>query len=205
MARKWHPLGLALALVFAASPLYGQATVWQIDPDHTSAQFAVSHLTVSTVHGRFNKTTGTVTWDGKDFSAASVSIIIDAASIDTGVKKRDDHLRTSDFMNIATYPTMTFKSTKIEVIGPGKLRMTGDLTIRAATRPVVFEVTGPSPFVKDPDGATRVGATAVGKINRRDFGLVWNRILEGGGAIVGMEVAITFDIEIVNRGGGAKK
>jgi polyisoprenoid-binding protein YceI len=197
MAPNWQSFGLALAFALAASPLYGQGAVWQIDPDHTSAQFAVSHLTVSTVHGRFNKTTGTVTWDGKDLTAATVEIVIDAASIDTGVKKRDEHLRTSDFMNIAQYPTMTFKSTKIEEVGPGRQRMTGNLTIRGVTRPVVFDVTGPSPVVKEPDGTLRVGASAAGKINRKDFGLIWNRILEGGGAIVGMEVAITFDIEIV--------
>jgi polyisoprenoid-binding protein YceI len=205
MAHRWQRFGLALALVLTASPLYAQATAWQIDPEHTSAQFAVSHMTVSTVRGRFNKTTGTVTWDGKDLSAASVEIVIDTASIDTGVQKRDDHLRTSDFMNVAKYPSMTFKSTKIEATGPGKVRMSGNLTIRGVTRPVVFEVTGPSPLVKDPDGFTRVGASAVGKINRKDFGLVWNRILEAGGATVGMNVAITIDIEIVNRGGAAAK
>jgi polyisoprenoid-binding protein YceI len=205
MARPYLRFAFVLALVLMAVPLSAQSTVWQIDPLHTSSQFAVSHMTVSTVRGRFNKTTGTVTWDGKDLSAASVEIVIDSASIDTGVKKRDDHLRTSDFMNVAKYPSMTFKSTKIEPDGTGKLRMTGNLTIRAVTRPVVFEITGPSPFVKDPDGATRVGATAVSTINRKDFGLVWNRILEAGGVMVGMEVAITIDIEIVNRGGAEKK
>jgi polyisoprenoid-binding protein YceI len=205
MKRGRHTLLWALAFVFAASPLYAQAAAWRIDPQHTSVQFAITHMAASKVRGRFNKTTGTVTWDGKDFATAAVEIIVDAASIDTGVKERDDHLRTSDFMHISKYPTMTFKSTKIEETGAGRVRMSGNLTIRGVTKPVVFDVSGPSPPIKDPDGFTRVGATATGTINRKDFGLVWNRILEGGGALVGYEVAITIDIEVVNRGTAAPK
>jgi polyisoprenoid-binding protein YceI len=190
--------------VFLASPLYAQTTEWQIDPDHTSVQFAVSHMRTSTVRGRFNQTAGTVKWDGRDFASASVEIVTNVASIDTGVPERDAHLRTADFMLAEKYPAITFKSVKIEPAGSGRLRMTGNLTIRGVTRPVVFDVTGPSPLIKDPDGGARVGASATATIDRRDFGLRWNRVLEAGGLLVGFQVGITIDIEIVKGAGGGK-
>ena len=204
MTHRPHSLLWALAFLPLASPLYGQGSAWEIDPDHTSVQFAVSHMRTSTVRGRFNKTTGTVKWDGQDFASASVEIVADVASIDTGVPKRDAHLRTADFMLVEKYPTITFKSVKIEPAGPGRLRMTGDLTIRGVTKPVVFAVVGPSERVRGPDGAIHVGASATASIDRRDFGLRWNRLLEAGGLLVGFQVAITIDIEIVNRDGGAQ-
>jgi len=205
MTQRRHPLLWALAFVFLASPLYAQATEWQIDPDHTAVQFAVSHMRTSTVRGRFNKTAGTVKWDGRDFSSASVEIVTDVASIDTGVPQRDAHLRTADFMLVEKYPTITFKSVKIEPAGPGRLRMTGNLTIRGVTKPVVLDIAGPSEPVKGPDGAIHVGASATTTIDRRDFGLRWNRVLEAGGLLVGFQVAITIDIEIVNRAGADGK
>ncbi len=204
MTRARQPLLWTLAFVFVASPLYAQAPGWQIDPDHTSVQFAVSHMRTSTVRGRFNKTTGTVKWDGRDFASASVEIVTDVDSIDTGVPKRDAHLRTADFLMIEKHPTIIFRSVKIEPAGSGKLRMTGNLTIRGVTKPVVLDVAGPSEPVKGPDGAIRVGASATTTIDRRDFGLRWNRVLEAGGLLVGFQVAITIDIEIVNREGGGK-
>jgi polyisoprenoid-binding protein YceI len=195
---------LALGFLLLASPLYAQATEWQIDPQHTSTQFAVSHMKTSTVRGRFNKTTGTVKWDGRDFASASVEIATDVASIDTGVPERDAHLRTADFLMVEKFPTITFRSVKIEPASSGKLRMTGNLTIRGVTKLVVLDVAGPSEPVKGPDGAIRVGASATTTIDRRDFGLRWNRVLEAGGLLVGFQVAITIDIEIVNRAGGGK-
>ena len=204
MTHSRPPLLWALAFVFLASPLFAQAPGWQIDPDHTRVQFAVSHMRTSTVRGRFNKTAGTVKWDGRDFASASVEIVADVASIDTGVPKRDAHLRTADFMLVEKYPTITFKSVKIEPAGPGRLRMTGNLTIRGVTRPVVLDIAGPSEPVKGPDGAIHVGASATATIDRRDFGVRWNRVLEAGGLLVGFQVAITIDIEIVNRDGGGK-
>jgi polyisoprenoid-binding protein YceI len=204
MARTRHPLLGALAFALVATPLYAQAPGWQIDPDHTSVQFAVSHMRTSTVRGRFNQTSGSVKWDGRDFSSASVEIVTNVESIDTGVPARDGHLRTADFLMVEKHPTIIFKSVKIEPAGPGRLRMTGNLTIRGVTRPVVLDVTGPSEPVKGPDGAIRVGASATATIDRRDFGLRWNRVLEAGGLLVGFQVAITIDIEIVNRGGGGK-
>ena len=205
MMRARPPLLWALAFVFLASPLYAQATEWQIDPQHTSTQFAVSHMKTSTVRGRFNKTAGTVKWDGRDFSSASVEIATDVASIDTGVPERDAHLRTADFLMIEKYPTITFKSVKIEPAGSGRLRMTGNLTIRGVTKPVVLDIAGPSEPVKGPDGAIRVGASATTTIDRRDFGLRWNRVLEAGGLLVGFQVAITIDIEIVKLAGADGK
>jgi polyisoprenoid-binding protein YceI len=205
MTRQLQSFASALAFMLLASPLYAQTTGWQIDPDHTSVQFAVSHMRTSTVRGRFNKTAGTVKWDGRDFASASVEIVADVASIDTGVPKRDAHLRTADFMLVEKYPTITFKSVKIEPAGPGRLRMTGTLTIRGVTRPVVLDIAGPSEPVKGPDGAIHVGASATATIDRRDFGLRWNRVLEAGGFLVGFQVAITIDIEIVNRDGGDAK
>jgi len=204
MTRARHSLLWTLAFALLASPLFAQAPGWQIDPDHTSVQFAVSHMKTSTVRGRFNQTSGSVKWDGRDFSSASVEIVTNVESIDTGVPKRDAHLRTADFLMLEKHPTITFKSVKIEPAGSGRLRMTGNLTIRGVTRPVVLDVTGPSEPVKGPDGEVRVGASATATIDRRDFGLRWNRVLEAGGLLVGFQVAITIDIEIVNRGGGGK-
>jgi polyisoprenoid-binding protein YceI len=205
MTRRLLPFACAFALVFAAAPLFAQATTWQIDSAHTGAQFAVKHMMVSTVRGQFNKTTGTVTWDGKDFSLAVVDVVIDASSIDTRVQQRDDHLRSADFLDVAKFPTLTFKSTKIEPAGPGRLRMRGDLTIRGVTKSVVFDVDGPSAPIKEQAGGSRVGASAATKISRKDFGLTWNRMIEAGGAVVGDEVAITIDLELVNRPAAAAK
>jgi polyisoprenoid-binding protein YceI len=140
-------------------------------------------------------------WDGKDFGTASVDVVIDAASIDTREPRRDDHLRSADFFDVAKFPTLAFKSTRIELAGDGKLRMTGDLTIRGVTRPVTFEVTGPTPAIKDIAGNSRVGASATTTINRKDFGLVWNRALDSGGVVVSDEVAITVDLEMTRRPG----
>jgi polyisoprenoid-binding protein YceI len=190
---------MALAVVLLPAPLYAQPTGWQIDPQHTSIQFAVSHMQTSTVHGRFDKVNGTVKWDGGEFTSASVEIVTEVASINTGVPKRDEHLRTADFLQVEKFPTITFRSRKIEPAGPGKLRMIGDLTIRGVTRPVTFDVSGPKGPVKGPDGETRIGASATTTIDRRDFGLRWNRILEAGGLLVGFQVAITIEIELVNR------
>jgi polyisoprenoid-binding protein YceI len=171
---------------------------WQVDTAHTSAQFAVKHMMVSTVRGQFNKTTGTATWDGKDFSTAVVDIVIDAASINTREPRRDDHLKSADFFDVAKYPTITFKSTRIEPVGPGRLKMTGDMTMHGVTKSVVFDVEGPSAPLKEANGL-RVGASATAKISRKDFGLTWNRAIEAGGVAVSDEVVITVDVELVNR------
>jgi len=190
---------LVAAFALLASTLFAQAPAWQIDSAHSAAQFAVTHMMVSTVRGQFNKLTGTVNWDGKSFSSASVEVVIDTASVDTREAKRDDHLRSADFFDVAKFPTMTFKSTRIEPAGQGRLRMTGDMTMRGVTRPVVFEVSGPTPAIKDMGGNLRAGASATTTINRKEFGLLWNRTLDAGGVVVGDEVTVTVDIELVSR------
>lgn len=197
MIRRSAPLAAVFALL--AGPLSAQAPAWQIDSAHSAAQFAVTHMMVSTVRGQFNKLAGTVNWDGKAFESASVDIVIDATSIDTREPKRDDHLRSADFFDVAKFPTITFKSTRIDPAGEGKLRMTGDMTIRGVTRPVVFEVSGPTPAIKDTGGNARVGASATTTVKRKDFGLLWNRTLDSGGVVVGDEVNVTVDIELVSR------
>jgi polyisoprenoid-binding protein YceI len=199
MIRRTAQFAAAFALL--ASPLFAQASAWQIDSAHSAAQFAVKHMMVSTVRSQFNKLSGTVEWDGKSLGAASVDIVIDAASVDTREPKRDDHLRSADFFDVTKFPTLTFKSSRIEQAGEGKLRMTGDLTMRGVTRSVTFEVTGPTPAIKDMSGNSRVGATATTTINRKDFGVVWNRALDSGGVVVSDEVAITVDIEMLSRPG----
>jgi polyisoprenoid-binding protein YceI len=199
MTRRLFAVAGTLAFLAAAAPLFAEGNNWQIDPAHTNTQFAVKHMMVSTVRGQFNKTSGTATWDGKDFTTASVEIAIDAASINTREPRRDDHLRSADFFDVAKFPTLTFKSTKIQQVAPGKVKMTGDLTIHGVTKSVVLDVDGPSAPLKEQNGGVRVGASATTTINRKDFGLTWNRAIEAGGVVVSDEVAITIDVELVNR------
>ncbi len=176
-----------------------QLQAWQIDSAHSAAQFSARHMMVSTVRGTFEKMSGTVLWDGKDLTTATVEVAIETASIVTREPKRDAHLKSADFFDAEKFPTLNFKSARIEPAGPGKAKMTGDLTIRGVTRRAVFDVEGPTPEVKDPYGYIRVGATATTKINRQDFGVSWNALLDAGGVVVGDDVTITIDIEIMRR------
>jgi len=152
---------------------------------------------VSYVRGDFEKISGRIVYDEKDISRSSADITIEAASISTRVAKRDDHLRSPDFLDAAKYPVITFKSKRVEKAGDGRLKMTGDLTIRGVTREVVLDVQGPAPPIKDLEGKTRVGGSATTKIDRKDFGLTWNKAIESGGVVVGDEVEITIDVEVV--------
>jgi polyisoprenoid-binding protein YceI len=187
--------GLALSLL-CLTPAGAQE--WQIDRAHSAAQFSVRHLMVSTVRGHFGKLTGVVRYDPKNPAGASVQAEVDVSTIDTREPKRDAHLKSPDFFDAARFPTMTFKSTKVEPAGGGVLNVTGDLTIRGVARPTVFRVEGLSEPVKD-RGGLRMGATAMAKINRKDFGMTYNRVLEAGGLTVGDEVTITIDVELVQR------
>jgi len=182
-----------------ASGSVAQQTTWQIDPAHSAAQFSVRHMMVSTIRGTFEKLSGTVLWDGKDITTGSVEATIETASVTTREPKRDAHLKSADFFDAEKFPTLTFKSAKIEPAGPDRAKMTGDLTIRGVTRRAVFDVEGPTPAIKDPYGNLRVGATATTKINRQDFGVSWNGVLDAGGVVVGDEVTITIDMEIVRK------
>ncbi|MCW5978661.1 MAG: polyisoprenoid-binding protein [Bryobacteraceae bacterium] len=191
-----HRLGFALAsLAFCSAGLAGE---WQIDSSHSATQFSVRHLMVSTVRGHFGKTTGAVVYDPANPAASAILAEVDVSTVDTRVEKRDAHLRGPDFFDVEKYPTMTFKSTKAEPAGEGALKMTGDLTIRGVTRPVVLHVEGITPPIKDRAGL-RMGATATAKIKRSEFGMTWNRVLETGGVSVGDDVAITIDVELIQR------
>jgi len=172
---------------------------WQIDPAHSSAQFSVRHMAISTVRGAFSKVTGSVVLDDKDVSKSTVEVTIDANSVDTRVPDRDNDLRSEKFFDVAHYPSITFKSRKVEQLAPGKLKVTGDLTIRGTTKEVVLDVEGPTAPIKDPWGNTRTAANATTKINRQDFGVKWNATLDNGGVVVGDDVSIVIDVELVKK------
>jgi len=188
--------GLAALLTIPAS---AATSTWQLDPAHTSAQFAVKHLAISTVRGAFSNVKGTIILDDADISKSSVDVTIDVSTVDTRVPDRDKDLKSDKFFDVAHYPTMTFKSTKVEQAGPGKLKVTGDLTIRGTTKPVVLDVDGPTAPVKDPWGNQRAAVNATTKVNRQDFGVKWNATMDNGGVVVGDEVSITIDAEMVQK------
>jgi len=189
--------GAAAAVL--AIPLAAAATTWELDPAHTSVQFSVRHLMVSNVRGEFGKTSGTVEANEADAARSKIEATIDAASIDTRNEKRDTHLRSADFLDVAKYPTITFASKKVEPAGAGHFKVTGDLTLHGVTREVVLDVQGPTPQIKDPWGKARAGAQATTTINRKDFGINWNQALDAGGVAVGDEVTITIDVEATKR------
>lgn len=191
---------MAIIALVLALPSAVPAGTWQLDSAHTGVQFKVRHLMVSYVRGDFEKVSGKIVYDEQDVSKSSADITIDAASINTRVAKRDKHLRSPDFLDVEKHPSITFRSKKVEEAGDGKLKMTGDLTIRGASKEVVLDVEGPTPPIKDLQGKTRVGGVASTRINRKDFGLTWNKALETGGVVVGDEVEITIDIEILKEG-----
>src|ERR1700737_5452309 len=192
----------AIALAGALSlPAAAATSTWQIDPNHSAAQFAVRHMAISTVRGAFTKVSGTVQWDDQDITKSTVEVTIDAASVDTRVADRDKDLRSDHFFDVSKYPTITFKSKRVEQAGSGKLKVTGDLTIHGTTKEVVLDVDGPTPAVKDPWGNERAAATATTKINRQDFGVKWNATMDNGGVVVGDDVTITIDIEMVKKKG----
>ena len=180
-------------------PLIAGAATYQLDTDHSSIQFKIRHLTVSNVTGAFNKMKGSASVEGEDLATLKVEVTIDAASVDTGHQKRDEHLRNADFLDVAKYPTITFVSKKVVKADPGKLRITGDLTLHGVTREITVDLEGPTPEIKDPWGNFRRGATGTAKIDRRDFGITWNKALDTGGLVVGNEVGIQVDIEWVRK------
>jgi polyisoprenoid-binding protein YceI len=184
-----------LGLVWAAAPAAAQT--WTIDGTHSQTSFAVKHLMVATVRGDFGKTTGTVEYDGKNLAGLKVNATIDVASVNTREPKRDEHLRGTDFFDAAQFPTITFVSKRAEAAGAGKFKLTGDLTMKGVTKEVVLNVEGPTAPVKGSRGETRVGATATTTLNRKDFGITWNRALDGGGVVVSDEVQVTIDLSLM--------
>jgi polyisoprenoid-binding protein YceI len=187
-----------IVVLAGALPAWADS-VWEIDPAHSSVQFSVRHMMVSNVRGAFTKVAGTVRGDEQDPTHATVEATIDTSSIDTREAKRDEHLRSPDFLDVAKYPTMTFRSKKIAKTGDGRYDVTGDLTLHGVTREVVLHVEGPSPAMKDPRGGLRAGASATTRIDRRDFGITWSKALDGGGVVVGNDIDVTIDVEGVKK------
>ena len=196
---------VAVAIAAAAAAQTGPQTntgtpgQWTIDAGHSAATFSVRHMVIANVKGEFNGPAGTATFDPKDLSTLRIEATIDARTINTRNPDRDKDLRGDLFFDVAKYPRITFKSRSVTVDGPGKLKVLGDLTIRGVTKPVTLAVDGPTPEIKDIWGSRRIGATATTTIDRRDFGLVYNRVLEGGGAVVGDQVSISLDIELTRN------
>lgn len=192
-------IAATLTIFALALPALATAATWTIDPDHSNIGFKVKHLMVSNVKGNFEKHNGTVDINDKDITKSKVEVTIDTNSINTGVQKRDEHLRSADFFDVAKFPTMTFVSKKVAKAGKDNLKVTGDLTLHGVTKEVVLNVEGPSKESKDPWGNIRKGATATAKINRKDFGLNWNKALETGGVLVGEEITINLEIEMIKK------
>ena len=181
----------------AVASLAGAST-WQIDPAHSSAQFTVRHMMVSNVRGEFGKMTGWVNLDDKDVSRSTVEATIDATTIDTRQPDRDKHLKSPDFFDVEKYPSISFKSTSFKKVGAQKYRVGGDLTIHGVTKPVTMDVEAPD-TVSKLQGNERRGATAATTINRKDFGLIWNKPVETGGVMVGDQVNIAIELEMVKK------
>ena len=180
--------GLAAAL---SLPAAAATNTWQIDPAHSAAQFSVKHLAISTVRGAFTSLKGTVQFDDKDITKSSVEVTIDVNSVDTRQPDRDKDLRSDHFFDVDHFPTITFKSKRVQQVAPGKLKVTGDLTIHGVTKEVVLDVDGPSAPIKDPWGNQRMGINATTKITRQDFGITY------GPGIIGDEISITIDAEMI--------
>jgi polyisoprenoid-binding protein YceI len=187
----------AVALLATLSAL-AQTSNWNIDPAHSTAQFTVRHLGISNVTGSFTKVTGSVVLNEKDITQSQVSASIDVNSVDTRVEMRDKDLRSPNFFDVEKYPTIEFKSKRIASSG-GKLQVIGDLTIHGTTHEVTLDVDGPTPELTDPWGNSRRGISATTTINRKDFNLVYNNLLKTGEAVVGDNVKIQIDAEIVKK------
>ena len=188
---------VAVALGTLATPAAAQT--WKIDTAHSSASFTVRHMMVSNVHGRFGKVEGTIVYDGKDVAGIKADATIDTTTITTDNEKRDAHLKSPDFFDVAGNPTITFKSKRAEVVGKGKFKLIGDLTMRGKTKEVVLDVDGPTDPVTV-QNSQRIGATATTTLNRQDYGVSWSRAMDGGGFVVGDEVKVTIELELIKQG-----
>jgi len=189
-------LMLALAL-----PAWALAQTWNIDPAHTVAGFTVRHLMISNVTGVFEATKGTIEYAIGDPSSVKADVTIETKSVNTRITRRDDDLRSDNFFNAEKFPTITFKSKRVQNVKPGGFELVGDLTIRDVTKEVVLKVEGPTQPIKDPQGNRRVGAAASTTINRKEFNINYNRVLEAGGVVVGDEVKINLEIEAIEKKG----
>lgn len=179
-----------------AAPV-GAKTVWKLDPAHTLVEFSAKHLMISTVKGRIAGVDGVITIDQNDVANSSVEVTLDAKTLDTRIEPRDQHLRSADFLDVEKFPVITFRSTDITG-DEHNFKLTGDLTIRDITRPITLEVTFEGQ-TKDPWGGERVGFSATGKFDRRDYGLTWNVLLESGGLTVGNDIKISLEVEAIKQ------
>lgn len=175
---------------------------WVIDPAHTVAEFAVRHMMISTVKGRFAGVEGYILADPSDLTTAEAEVTIDAASVDTREPQRDEHLRSADFFDAANHPKITFRSRNVRRTGDNEYELTGDLTIRGVTREVTLRLTFEGQ-AKDPWGNERAAFHVEGQVNRKDFGLNWNAVLEAGGVLVGEQVKISVDVEAIRQAAAA--
>jgi polyisoprenoid-binding protein YceI len=191
-------LFLGIAGIAACQPSFALDGEWKIDPAHSDARFSVKHMMVSNVSGDFGKITGKAKYDGVHLDKATVEATIPVADINTREPKRDEHLKSPEFFDVEKFPTMSFKSTKIEELPGGEFKMTGDLTIHGITKEVVLTGEAPTKPIKDPHGSMRIGASATTKINRKDFGINYNKALDNGGVMVGDDVRITIDVELLS-------
>jgi polyisoprenoid-binding protein YceI len=174
-------------------------TVYEIDPAHSSAQFTIRHLMISNVRGDFKSVKGTVIYDPENLAVSSIEAVVDVHSLNTRDENRDAHVKSAEFFNAEKYPSITFKSSKIEREGEGEFKVTGNLTILDVSKEVVLKVEGPSEEAKDPWGNLRIGASATTKIKRSDFGLTWNAALETGGVMLGDDVKLELDVQLVKQ------
>jgi polyisoprenoid-binding protein YceI len=199
MLKTVHRIAIVSAIALLASlSALAQTSTWNIDPAHSTAQFTVRHLAISNVTGNFTKVTGSVVLNEKDTAQSQVSASIDVSSVDTRVEARNKDLKSPNFFDVEKYPTIEFKSKRI-VSGGGKLQVIGDLTIHGTTREVTLDVDGPTPELSDPWGNSRRGISATTTINRRDFNLTYNNLLKTGEAVVGDNVKIQIDAEMVKK------
>lgn len=182
----------------ATSPATSAPVIlWKIDPAHSSADFKVRHMMISNVKGSIKGLRGDLTEHATDKSLSSIEATLDVSTLHTGDDQRDGHLKSADFLDAEKYPTITFRSTSVKAKGTDEYAVTGDLTIHGVTRPVTLAVEGPTQPHKDPWGNTRIGLSATTKIDRKEFGLTWNSALETGGVLVGEDVHITLDVELI--------
>jgi len=184
--------------LFLAAASSVQAQTWTIDSSHSAAQFAVRHMMVSTVRGDMGKITGTAMFDPAKPAAGSIEATVDVTGINTREAGRDEHLKRGDFFDVEKFPTITFKSKKIDPAAGGGFKVTGDLTMKGVTKEVVLDVEPLRPVIKDQRGASRTGTTATTKLNRQDYGVNWSRALDGGGVVVSDDVSVTIDIQLIS-------
>jgi polyisoprenoid-binding protein YceI len=191
----------ALVAFSLAGPIPASAETWVIDPAHTVSGFVVRHMMITNVTGVFESTRGTIEYVPGAPGSVKADITVETRSVNTRHSRRDNDLRSDNFLNVERFPAIIFKSKRVQNVKAGGFELVGDLTIRDVTREVVLKVEGPTPVVRDPQGQQRVGAAASTTINRHDWGVSWNRALETGGVLVGDEVKINIEVEAVEKKG----